>query len=41
MGLVITLILVGIILILVEILLIPGIEIAGIIGLTYICSSAY
>ena len=34
MGLVITLILVGIILILVEILLIPGIGIAGILGLT-------
>ena len=41
MGLVITLILVGIILILVEILLIPGIGIAGILGLTSICGSAY
>lgn len=41
MGLVITLILVGIILILVEILLIPGIGIAGILGLASICGSAY
>ena len=41
MGLVITLILVGIILILVEILLIPGIGIAGILGLTSICGSGY
>ena len=41
MGLVITLILVGIILILVDILLIPGIGIAGILGLTPICGSAY
>ena len=41
MGLVITLILVGVILILVEILLIPGIGIAGILGLASICGSAY
>lgn len=41
MGLVITLILVGIILILVEILLIPGVGIAGILGLASICGSAY
>lgn len=41
MGLVITLILVGIILILAEILLIPGIGIAGILGVIAICGSSY
>lgn len=41
MGLVITLILVGIILIFVEILLIPGVGIAGILGLLSLCGSSY
>lgn len=41
MGLVITLILLGIILILAEIFLIPGIGIAGFLGIASICGSAY
>lgn len=41
MGLVITLILVGILLLLAEIFLIPGIGIAGFLGLAALCGSSY
>ena len=41
MGLVIFLILLGIILLLVEILLIPGVGLAGILGIASICGSSY
>lgn len=41
MGLVITLILIGILLILAEIFLIPGIGIAGFLGVASICGSTY
>lgn len=41
MGLVITLVIAGIILILAEIFLIPGIGAAGILGLLALCGSSY
>lgn len=41
MGLVLTLILVGIVLILVELLLIPGVGVAGVFGIISICGSSY
>lgn len=41
MGLVITLVLAGIILLLAEIFIIPGIGVAGILGLLSICGSSY
>ena len=41
MGLVLTLILVGIVLLLAELLLVPGVGVAGILGVLSLCGSSY